>query len=151
MRLLVNCWKEVIHFLLSHLQNRQNLPNIIFGFLSSTEYRKRHCSRPNSRVFRIRFPGLHHTHVPDSPDSTNHRACSQLMVNNFFSAQKYIKSCDPESNPLVKDENCCGNGIVPGYGYIGRKHIDSGKVLWYKLTTLFTYDKCFMECAVSAF
>ena len=37
---------------------RQKLPNIIFGFFSSTEYRKRHCNRPNSRVFRIRFPGL---------------------------------------------------------------------------------------------
>ena len=29
-------------------QNRQKMPNIIFGFFSSTEYQKRHFSRLNS-------------------------------------------------------------------------------------------------------
>ena len=56
-------------------QNRQKMPNIIFGFFSSTEYQKRHFSRLNSWVCRIQFPALCHTQLtrlPTTPSSHHH-------------------------------------------------------------------------------
>ena len=63
-------------------QNRQKMPNIIFGFFSSTEYQKRHFSRLNSRVCRIWFPALCHTHLtrlPTTPSSHYHQSYDLCM------------------------------------------------------------------------